>query len=164
MVNETLHAAQRGLVIRGWADGRRPYPDSEPAVLTVGILDDDPLAVRTISLSMKLAGMFVRPYQSCTEFLQALDGDAATCDAYVIDWQLRSCTSTTVVGRIRANARTARAPIFLLTGHDQNQELARAISDFRLEYRRKPYSLHSLASEIAVQSALAHAGDDPQAA
>ena len=118
----------------------------------VAALDDDLAAVASVTAILNQNGFDVVPFTD-PQHLE-LASRAAPFAAYVLDWYLGNTTAAALIEGLRRDPRSARAPIFLLSGNlavggvPTDDALARTIDRHRVQYRAKPYSGVKLAADM----------------
>ena len=127
-------------------------PASSPCAV-IAVLDDDPDAVESICACLQRYSVRAVPFTTAADLLAALDKH--TINAFVLDWSLGDGTSEALVHALRQHPAARSKPIFILTGGLLNtgllidRQLARAITQYGLEYRSKPVSCARLARDVA---------------
>jgi DNA-binding NtrC family response regulator len=121
-------------------------------VYRVAVLDDDCDLATAVAAVLSKNSLHARAFNTAESLLEACDGERF--DAFVLDWLLADRTTFELIRTLRTTHRSARAPIFLLSGSltigeaPSDPALAQAITSYHLHCRVKPYSALRLAKDV----------------
>lgn len=113
--------------------------------IRVAIVDDDRELAASIAGAMRAMGLLADPFPDAESLLAV--PEPFSYDAYVVDWSLGRGTAETLLGRLHAHP-CSRAALRVLLSGSLCERMHEAAAEFGFEYRRKPYSIRSLAGEV----------------
>lgn len=113
--------------------------------IRVAIVDDDGDLAASIAGVMGAMGLLADQFPDA-ESLLAVDEPFAY-DAYVVDWSLERGTAEELLRRLHFHP-SSRAALRVLLSGSLCERMHEAAAEFGFEYRRKPYSIRSLAGEV----------------
>jgi two-component system, LuxR family, response regulator FixJ len=115
-----------------------------PAAGTAYAVDDDPLFLDALALTLETAGFDVRPYRSCEAFLQAQRSDNASC--LVLDVNLPDLNGLQLQ-QLLADQNDP-IPIVFVTGHGDVGTSVKALRNGAVHFLEKPVDDRALVSTV----------------
>jgi DNA-binding response OmpR family regulator len=108
-------------------------------------VDDDSDLAASIAGVMTAMGLLADQFAGADSLLGA--DEPFSYDAYIVDWSLERGTAEELLRRLHAHPSSRSALRVLLSG-SLCERMHEAAAEFGFEYRRKPYSIRSLAGEV----------------
>jgi DNA-binding response OmpR family regulator len=118
----------------------------------VAVLDDEVDVAASICQCLRLQGLDAIAFTDPDTLWLAAKG--GRFHAFVLDWTLAHGTSEALIRSLREHPRVGSAPIFVLTatssfgGVPADRQLARAVKQYGLHYRPKPFSCAVLGEQL----------------
>lgn len=113
---------------------------------TAYAVDDDPLFLDALALTLQNAGLDVRPYRSGKEFLRNYRTDTATC-CLVLDVSLPDLSGLEIQQELAA--RGDPLPIVFLTGHGDVSTSVAALKNGAFHFLEKPVDDEELLQSVS---------------
>jgi len=119
---------------------------------SVAVLDDEVDVAAAVCQCLRLKGLDAVAFSDPDTLWLAVQG--GPFHAFVLDWTLAHGTSEAVVKSLRDHPGVRSAPIFVLTattsfgGVPMDEQLARAVQQYGLHYRTKPFSCALLGQQL----------------
>jgi DNA-binding NtrC family response regulator len=118
----------------------------------VAVLDDEPDVATSLCACLRRQGLSAEAFFDSDALWSAMQG--RHFDAFVLDWTLADGTSEALVRSLRNDPGACSAPIFILTatpcfgGVPSIPQLARAVEQYALHCRSKPFSCATLGRQL----------------
>lgn len=113
---------------------------------SVLVVEDNEQNLELVAFLLEEAGIGVRSASDAGEALEALA--AALPDLILMDMQLPGTDGLTLVGRLRADPRTAAVPIVALTAHAMRGDRERFLAGGCDAYLAKPIDITTFLDEL----------------
>jgi two-component system phosphate regulon response regulator PhoB len=110
------------------------------------VVEDEPVTRRLIAACLERAGYAVRGAGNLPEAEAAIS--AVVPDVVLLDWMLPNGTGVSLLRRLRAEGRTKRVPIIMLTGRSSEIDKVTGLEAGADDYITKPYSHRELLARI----------------
>jgi DNA-binding response OmpR family regulator len=110
------------------------------------VVDDDPDISRLVEFKLSHAGMDVVTKTDGETGLAA--AEQLLPELVLLDWIMPKLTGIEVCQRLRANSRTARIPVVLLTAKAQQADVQRGSAAGADDYIIKPFSPRELLTRV----------------
>ena len=124
------------------------------AAPTVFVVDDDAAVRDSIAELVESVGLVAEGFASASSFLEAFDPGRAGC--LVLD--VRMAEMSGLVLQQKLNARGARIPVILLSGHGDVPMVVQAMKAGAVDFLQKPYREQALLDSINAALATDAAG------
>jgi two-component system phosphate regulon response regulator PhoB len=110
------------------------------------VVEDEPAIQELVGLNLAQAGYRVVPAASAEEALECIRGELP--DLVLLDWMLPGQSGIEVARRLRADERTKRLPIIMLTARGAEEDKLRGLETGADDYVTKPFSVKELQARI----------------
>ncbi|MCB9761415.1 MAG: response regulator [Alphaproteobacteria bacterium] len=127
------------------------------------VVEDEPDILRLVEVNLQREGYRVRAAGTAREALDVLTHHAPP-DLVLLDLMLPDLSGTEVCRRIRADARTARVPVIMLTARSEEIDRVVGFTVGADDYVSKPFSVRELCLRVRaiLRRTTAESGaDDP---
>jgi len=104
-------------------------------MITIGLIEDDPVHRELVTVTLERAGFGVAAFPSAHEFYRRSVGDV---DLILLDWQLPGESGIEFLRMLRANEQSVRMPVIFLTGHGEEERVVEALHAGADDYVVKP--------------------------
>ena len=119
---------------------------SAPLNRLIAVVDDEPDILELVSLHLTRAGFAVRTYPDAGRFQKSL---AKTIpDLVVLDLMLPDADGLDVTKELKADARTARLPVMMLTARGEELDRVLGLEIGADDYVTKPFSPKELVARV----------------
>ena len=125
---------------------------TDRALATVHVIDDDPVIRESTTFLLESAGLRVRTYAACADYLTTTPSAGAGC--ILLDLRLPGMTGLELQRELVA--RGSHLPIIFITAHGDTETAVLAMKGGAVEFLEKPYSPKRLLD--AVEAAVARDG------
>jgi two-component system phosphate regulon response regulator PhoB len=110
------------------------------------VVEDEPAIQELIGLNLEQAGSRVVMADSAEQALERIQQELP--DLVLLDWMLPGQSGLEFARRLRADARTKKLPIILLTARGEEEDKLRGLETGADDYITKPFSVRELQARI----------------
>ncbi len=110
------------------------------------VVEDEPAIQELIGLNLEQAGSRVVMAYSAEQALERIQQELP--DLVLLDWMLPGQSGLEFARRLRADARTKKLPIILLTARGEEEDKLRGLETGADDYITKPFSVRELQARI----------------
>lgn len=110
------------------------------------VVEDEPAIQELIGLNLEQSGSRVVMADSAEQALERIQEELP--DLVLLDWMLPGQSGLEFARRLRADARTKKLPIILLTARGEEEDKLRGLETGADDYITKPFSVRELQARI----------------
>jgi DNA-binding response OmpR family regulator len=115
--------------------------------VSVLVVEDDRITARVLHKQLRALGHDVRVVHAGSAAWELLGSDAPPLVA-VLDWTIPDISGPELCRKVRARPNVPYTYLLLLTGRDQEHDVAAGIGAGADEYIKKPYNLDDLLQRV----------------
>ena len=110
------------------------------------VVEDEPAIQELIALNLEQAGQRAVMADSAEQALERIQEELP--DLVLLDWMLPGQSGLELARRLRADARTKKLPIIMLTARGEEEDKLRGLETGADDYITKPFSVQELQARI----------------
>lgn len=110
------------------------------------IVEDDPSIQEIEMMALKNSNYMVQAFEKACDFYAKLEESIP--DLVLLDIMLPDEDGYSIVRRLRANGKTRRVPVIMITAKTTEMDMVKGLDDGADDYIRKPFSVMELLSRV----------------
>jgi diguanylate cyclase (GGDEF)-like protein/PAS domain S-box-containing protein len=122
---------------------RIPTMKEKPVILVV---DDQPQNIELLEAHLVTQGYEIFPAESGEEALEKLSGNLV--DLVLLDVKMPGMSGFEVLAKLRADKRTERIPVIMITAHKESEDRVKALKAGCDDFIFKPFDKHELLARV----------------